>query len=350
MNEIENRSVVRERKVIKISRFKFISAIVVIILALIVWGFYSMFNFRVYQTGSFGNVTSSPSSDSFNESVSKTSVIRPDYYRGDQPDITDTREFLKTSYSASIKTRQVKEVITTVKNMVKGADGRIDSINTSEKSGRVSFVVPKSKFDAFKDEVESITHKKLYTENISSQNLLSQKQNIEEQALNVNNTLTSLREQKKNLDIQHTQAVSKINSSIGSIQSQLLIIRTSLVNATNTEIITSLRNQESSRVISETAEKQKLNAENNSYATKNSNLQNQIANAEQDLTNVNKQDNNFTNNIETVNGYVSASWVSLWGLAVIFSPIHPIFIIIVLIITIWYYLKKKSYIPKIVLE
>ena len=111
-----------------------------------------------------------------------------------------------------------------------------------------------------------------------------------------------------------------------------------------------LRNQENSLIASETAEKQKLNAENNSYATKNSNLQNQIANAEQDLNNVNKQDNNFTNNIETVNGYVSASWVSLWGLAVIFSPIHPTFIIIILIIAIWYYLKRKNYIPKIVLE
>jgi hypothetical protein len=350
MNEVGNESAVRERKVIKVSRWKFILTIVVIVLALIVWGLSSVFTAKVYQERSSGNVNSLLPSDSYNESVSKASMVRPDYYGGGQSDITDTREFLKTSYSASIETRDVEGVITTVKNMVKGADGRIDSISSSEKSGRISFVVPKSKFDAFKDEVESITHKKLYTENVSSQNLLTQKQNIEEQTSNVNNTLTNLKEQKKNLDIQHTQAVSKINNSLESIQSQLLVLRISSTVATNTEMIAVLRNQENSLIASEIAEKQKLNAENNSYATKNSNLQNQIVNAEQDLTNVNKKDNNFTNNIETVNGYVSASWVSIWGLAVIFSPIHPIFVIIILIIAVWYYLKRKSYIPKIVLE
>jgi len=350
MNEIVNEPAVRERKVIKVSRWKFILTIVVIVLALIVWGLFSVFTARVYQTGSSSNVTSLLPPDSYNESVSKTSMIRPDYYGGGQSDITDTREFLKTSYSAYIKTRQVEEVITSVKNMVKGADGRIDSISFSEKSGGISFVVPKSKFDSFKDEVESVTHKKLYTENVSSQNLLSQKQNIEEQTLNVNNTLASLKEQKKNLDIEHSQAVSKINSSISGIQSQLLIVIASLANATNTEVIASLRNQENILVMGETSEKQKLNAENISYNTNNNDLQNQIANTEQDLANVNKRDNNFTNNIETVNGYVSANWVSLWELAVIFSPIHPTIIIIILIIAIWYYLKRKSYIPKIVLE
>jgi hypothetical protein len=277
-------------------------------------------------------------------------MMRPDYYGGGQTDITDTREFLKTSYSAYIKTRQVEEVITTVKNMVKGSDGRIDSINTSEKSGRISFVVPKSKFDAFKGEVESITHEKLYTENVSAQNLLSQKQSIEEQTASVNNNLTSLKEQKKNLDSQHSQTVSKINNSITNIQTELLAVRVSLASATNTEVIASLSSQENSLIITDLAERQKLNIENNSYATKNSNLQSQIANAEQDLVNVNKQDTNFTNNIETVNGYISASWVSIWDLVVIFSPIHPTFLIIILVIAIWYYLKRKSYIPKIVLE
>jgi hypothetical protein len=347
---MENEIKVRERKIIKVSRWKFILTIIVVALALIVWGLSSLFTARVYQTGGSGNVNSLLPSDSFSESVSKTSMIRPDYYGGGQSDITDTREFLKTSYSASIKTRDVEGVITTVKNMVKGADGRIDSISSSEKSGRISFVVSKSKFDAFKDEVESITHKKLYTENVSSQNLLTQKQNIEEQTLNVNNTLASLKEQKKNLDKEHTQAVSKINSSISGIQSQLLIVRASLVSATNTETISSLRNQENSLIITDTSERQKLNSENNSYATKNTNLQNQIINAEQDLANVNKQDNNFTNNIETVNGYVSATWVSAWGLAVIFSPVHPTIVIIILVIAVWYYLKRKSYIPKIILE
>ena len=118
----------------------------------------------------------------------------------------------------------------------------------------------------------------------------------------MNNILTSLKEQKKNLDSQHSQTVSRINNSIASIQSQLLVVRASLANATNTEVISSLRNQENSLIITDTSERQKLNSENSSYTKKSNALQSQIANAEQDLANVNKQDNIFTNNIETMNG------------------------------------------------
>jgi len=340
MNEIENGTGVRERKIIKVSYWKFILTIVVIVIVLIAWSLFSSSMVNVRQMGNFGSV---------NSFAPEASTFRPDYYSGGNSDITDTREFLKTSYSAYVKTRNVEEVITNVKNMVRGVDGRIDNIQTSEKSGRISFVIPKSKFEVFRDEIESITNKKLYTENVSSQNLLTQKQNIEEQMLNVNNILAGLKEQKKNLNSQHTQMVLKLNNSIASIQSQLLITRASLANATNTEVISSLRNQENSWIIADTSERQKLNSENSSYTTKNNTLQNQITNAEQNHTNVNKQDNNFANNIETVNGYVSASWVSVWGLAVIFSPIHPIFIIIILVIALWYSLKRKNYIPKIVL-
>ncbi len=350
MNEKENLLVIRERKVIKVSRWKFILSIVVIVLALIFSVLNSLMVNSKFGATNYNSVGSLGPSDSFEGSRSMTQPKKLDYYGGGQPDITDTREFLKTSYRAYIKTREVEEVITTVKNMVKGADGRINSMNISEKSGSVSFVVPKSKFDAFKDEVESITHKKLYIKNISSQNLLGQKQNIEQQDLSVNSTLDSLKEQKKNLDTEHARVVSKVNASISSIQSQLLIVRATLVSATNTEIITSLRNQENTLVISENVEKQKLSSENNSYASKSSNLKNQIDIEERNLADVNMQDNNFTNNIETVEGYVSASWVSLWGLAVVFSPVHPTIIVIILIIAIWYYLKRKSYIPKVVLE
>ena len=108
--------------------------------------------------------------------------IDDDYYRGDysQSDISDTREFLKTSYYGQIQTRRVAEIVDDVKNEVRDVEGRVDSLSSSEKYGSISFVVPKSRFEEFRIGVEALTHRKLYAEDISSDNLLNQKQNLEQ--------------------------------------------------------------------------------------------------------------------------------------------------------------------------
>ena len=56
-----------------------------------------------------------------------------------------------------------------------------------------------------------------------------------------------------------------------------------------------------------------------------------ISNASNNVTNINKQDDQLIDNVETVNGYVAIEWVSLWEMARIFSPIHPTLVIIILV-------------------
>lgn len=88
-----------------------------------------------------GSMGSAESSD-VNIGNSVTSKIMPDFYpNNQQQSINDTREFLKTSYGASIRTRDVRDVVTSAKNIVKGNDGRVDSISSSEKNGYLTFVV-----------------------------------------------------------------------------------------------------------------------------------------------------------------------------------------------------------------
>jgi hypothetical protein len=82
-------------------------------------------------------------------------------------------------------------------------------------------------------------------------------------------------------------------------------------------------------------------------AIQKQNLDNLIANSNNNLTNINKQDSQFTDNIETVNGSINVNWVSLWEIATIFSPISPVIIIIILIILIWIILKRSGFIPRI---
>lgn len=323
----ENKQI--ERKIIKISKKKLIGVVVILIALFVLWGL------LIFMDSARMKVTS------------RESMI-PEYYQDRNSSISDTREFLKTSYNSYIKTRDVSKVVTEIKNIVKGADGRIDSISSGEKYGRVSFVVAKSKFDAFKDEVESITHKKLYTENISSQNLLTEKQGIEGQIVDANSSLESLISKRTELSNTHTKTVGVINKELSRINNELITVRSSISIEKDSQILVALRNQESSFVSQQTYQKQRLSEENKTYSIQKSDLDNWISNANANLNNANKQDDKFMDNIETVNGYVSVSWVSLWDMAVIFSPIHPVWVIIILIILGFVLFRKRM--PKVVLE
>src|SRR3989344_2274624 len=114
--------------------------------------------------------------------VSYDVMPRPYYpgYQG-QPGAKDTREFLKVSYGAEMQTRDVPALTRRVESTVRGADGRVDNTTSSREYGYVSFVVPMSKYDAFRDELETLVGSRFLTVNISSQNLLPQKVSIEEQ-------------------------------------------------------------------------------------------------------------------------------------------------------------------------
>ena len=59
--------------------------------------------------------------------------------------------------------------------------------------------VGKTNFDKFKDDIESITNEKLITEDISSQNLLQQKQGIEGAQKIVDGNLASLKKQNETI-------------------------------------------------------------------------------------------------------------------------------------------------------
>ncbi len=333
------------RRVVTISKKKFIWIIVLVIL-FVCWTGLELIKNR-FSIGSMNTDYIVPTSfpyESNSKSINGTSMpYHEDSYRYQEqnPSISDTREFMKINYNATIKTRDVEEVVKEVKNIVKGADGRIDNYSSSEKYGYVRFIVAKSKFDAFKDEIESITHKKLYTESVSSQNLLGQKQGIEEETTNTAQSLESLIIQKTDLLVDHTKTVNSINKELAKIESDLAKVRIEIENPDKNSIILSLYSRESLLVDQQKFQKQKLSEENKNFQIKNQNLDNLINNQNSNLTNLNKQDNKFTNNIETVDGYINVNWVSIWEMVVIFSPIHPIWIIIILIVFAIILFRKK---------
>lgn len=312
-----------EQKTVKVSRKKLIWLLVIILI--LAWVFGGFSSFKSGYSSSIGSF--SPSAPMFDNQImeeSATKMMPPDYYPNGSPDITDTRQFLKTSYSADIKTRKVKELVRDIKGIILTAGGRIDNIQESNKYSYFSFVVPKSQFETFRDEVESLTYEKLITVNVSSENLLGQKQNIEEQSQNATTNLANLETQKVNLTSKHNQTLTSLNNRLIALQ-----------------------NQGTTTASQQTILRQNIESENRSYNSQLTNLNQRIDGAKTWITSIEKQDTQFGNNIETVTGSISIAWVSCWQMAKILSPIPPSIILVILLIIIWRLLARFGWVPKI---
>ena len=269
--------------------------------------------------------------------------------------IADTREFMKVSYSGNIKTRDVKDTARDVRGIIRDMDGRVDSENVSEKYGYINFVIPKSNFDDFRDEIESITHKKLYTENTSSQNLLNQKQNIEQQNSQANTTLSQLQQSQTDLTKKHNQTLASLKNELTTSQKKIIDVRNQIAATDppasgDSPYLSELNKQLTIYLSEESQTKQKISTENANYQNQNKSLSEQISNTKNTIKDISTQDKQFTENVETVNGSVSIQWISIWQLTQIFSPIHPVLIIAILLIVIWYILRKKNKVPMFVFK
>ena len=348
------------RKVIRVSKNKIIGLIIGLIVIFILFFVYAQLgglrNARINTMGGeYNGVTSNSGSNSIRDftlpeasSPSSNSFMdrmMPPFYYGGEPSIKDTREFLKTSYNAQIKTRDVSRVISDTKNAIRDVEGRIDSLNSSEKSGYISFVVPKSKFSEFQNTMESLTHKKLYVENISSQNLLSEKQSIEEQTTNATSTREKLLKDKAAIDAWYTKKIADLKKELTATQTQLASVRALIAKTTNETELVSLRQQETSLVFQEADNKKDQTSDTAYHVSQLASINAQIANIDQTIVAIGKQDTKFTDNIETVTGSVNIQWITLCALFKIFSPIPPSIIILIVIAILGYWFIRKG--PKI---
>ncbi len=242
------------------------------------------------------NTVSAPSAPSVQD-VSVTGMMRPDYYPypypGTDVPVTDTREFLKIYYNASMQTRDVPALTRRVETTVRGHDGRIDNQSSAEKYGYVSFVIPQTNYEAFRDELESLVNNRFIKVNISSQNLLSQKVSIEEQQKQADTTLAGYKSARQKLVTAHSNVVNILKGKIdapGVTANEIALYQQQLLN------------------------------EDASYAKQLSNADANIKYAQDWVKGVQTQDAKLLANVATVTGSVSIAWISLWDIARLYLP------------------------------
>jgi hypothetical protein len=221
------------------------------------------------------------------------SLYYPYPYPNPDVPVTDTREFLKIYYNASMQTRDVPALTRRVETTVRGYDGRIDNESSAEKYGYVSFALPQAKYDAFRAELESLVGSRFLKVNISSQNMLSQKVSIEEQLKQANTSLADYKTARQKIVNAHMSATQSLQAQIDA----------------------------TSATSSERASLEKLLArENASYARNLSNADANIKYAQDWVKGVETQDATLLANVATVNGTVSIQWISFWDMALLYLP------------------------------
>lgn len=275
------------------------------------------------------------SSDSFGGGMSSPKVDSNVYYPYPYPNpdipVTDTREFLKVYYNASMRTRDVQGLTRRVETTTRGHDGRIDQESSSSQYGSVSFAVPQSKYEAFRTELEGLVGSRFLAVNISSQNLLSQKVSIEEQQKQADTALSDYKTARQKIVNNHASTVQSLQSKINTDLEQLAALRAETVTSQILAEIQSVTDHWASL-------KAQLEGENASYTTQLSNADKNITYADDWQKAVKTQDQALLDNVATVTGTVSIQWISLWEITQLYLPgywIPTIFAVLAFLSLLW---------------
>ena len=257
-----------------------------------------------------GSISSAPSQA---RDMMGTGAYYPYPYPAPNVPATDTRELLKVYYNASMRTRDAQGLTRRVETTVRGYDGRIDQESSSPKSGYVSFVIPQAKYDAFRAELESLVWSRFLTVDIQSQNMLPQKQSIEEQQKQADTTLAEYKAARQSLVSAHASTVASLQAQIDTDTAELARLRAQTPTYDIQVQIQALSDGLASL-------KARLTNENASYAAQLKNADANIKYAQDWQSAVKTQDKALLDDVATVNGTVSIRWISLWEMIQLYLP------------------------------
>lgn len=233
--------------------------------------------------------------------------------------ITDTREFMKTDYQARLRTREIATAWQRAQTLVRGMGGRVDSANISEHSAYIDFAIPVDKLDGFRNELRTIVPlARFFTENISSQNLLSEKRAIESQSDKIISRLAGFRSERSALTNAHRGIVSKIQSQLAALSAELTKLRSIKTDNAAEQIKNAARKQE--LIKEENALRVRLKKENSSYNSKVSILNSQIGDAENQANRLSEQDQDLRDTVATVVGTVAIERINVWQIIGLYLP------------------------------
>lgn len=281
-----------------------------------------------------------------NSAMMRAPGYYPQPYQNPTPSITDTREFLKMNYKAQMRTRNVQELTKRVETTVRGYDGRVDETSSSQKFGYVNFVVPASKFDEFRTEIEAFVGPRFLTVSVRSENLLPQKQSIEGQQKQVETSLADLQTSRTKLVAAHKSTLASLNSQLDDVVTEITALRGQTSDP-------NLQAQIAARLLVLQAQQGTFHGrianENSSYKYQLDSIDAQIKYANSNLDSVKTQDQDLLDNVATVNGTISINWISLFEIVQLYLPgnsIPVIFVGLAVLAYVWHRFREHRVLGK----
>lgn len=234
----------------------------------------------------------------------------------------DTREFLKTDYSAEIKTRTVEKLQRQIQTMIRGYGGRVDETIVSPRYGYVSFVIPKTALDSFTFELRQTVPPRFLVERETNKNLLPDKQKIEGETGAAERNLGGLEADRQKLINEHAAKVSSLEKKIGSYNYRIAALKIEMTQATTTERQAKISAQIAAFSTQRATYTQLLAQENAYFKSALYRLETSIANVNSHLVDLDNQDQALVDDVETVEGSISLEWISFFELLNLYVPIY----------------------------
>jgi hypothetical protein len=259
--------------------------------------------------------------------------------------ITDTRELLKTDYSATVNSRNVMLTTQRLQTLVRGFGGRVDVASSGEQFGHVTFVLPADKLVTFRSELKSAFGDRFVTEQLGIQNMLPEKQGLEAQAEVLRKTIDQLRTSMSDLAAQHIAKVHTVQAQL----SANLSARTSLTNEQrlHPERWADLQSNilELDRVRS--GLRNQLAQEDAAYASSKSSQEEKLRATEESLSSVQMQDSHLLETVATVRGGIDILHIGLFQVVNAYAPWHWTVSLVLLVCAVMsFILQRRAHIHK----
>ena len=256
--------------------------------------------------------------------------------------VTDTREFLKIDYRAQIRTRHAEELAERLLLTVRGLGGRVDSATYSQEYGFIQFVVPKDEFETFRSQIENMVRARFLIQDVSTENLLPQKQSIEEERESLAGTLEALSAERARVVSAHTQAVAALQLRLQTVAEELKDLEAERGGTSKEKERREARKEE--LVEERSALYAILADENTTYAARIGALDARIRAANEDVGQNAERDHELQDTVETVRGTITFEWISVWEVIQLYGAAYWLAALFVVLAVVSYLFPRRRYV------
>lgn len=244
----------------------------------------------------------------------------------------DTRQYMDVYYNIEIKTRKVEKNAAHAETIIRGHGGRINTINSAKKNAYISFDVPKSEFESMKDALKELAGERFIEESVRANNLLPQKQEIENTVTAAQEDITTMENNKAERIETNIIRTAEWQKEINYLEQTIESLRHDYNATTDTS-----RRSDLSATISYynnrlAKTKKDFASEQEQFESAIRSYDDSIAAANRRLDNATNQNQNLINNVETVSGVIRLEWISVISIINLYVSIRYLAVALFLII------------------